>query len=63
MNYLYPIRQQTAQCNMNVNKDCCLLGYDTMFSGANLQMFHRNLLLPSSGWETVAAHVSEISAN
>jgi len=48
---------------MNVNKDCCLLGYDTMFSGANLQMFHRNLLLPSSGWETVAAHVSEISAN
>jgi hypothetical protein len=36
---------------------------DTMLPGANLRMFHRNLLLPSSGWEMVAAHVSEISAN
>jgi len=48
---------------MNFNKNYCLREYDTMLSGANLQMFLRNLLLPSSGLEMVAAHVSEISAN
>jgi hypothetical protein len=48
---------------MNVKKDYDLLGYDTMLRGANLQMFHRNLLLPSSSWEMVAACVSAISAN
>jgi len=45
---------------MNVNEDNCLLGYDTMLPGANL---HVSLLLPSSGWETVAVRVREILAN
>jgi hypothetical protein len=49
---------------MNVNnKDYCLMGCDTMLPGENLQMFHSNLLLPSSGWEMMAVHVSEISTN
>jgi len=48
---------------MNVNKDYCLRGCIIMFSGANLQMFHRNLLLPSSGLEMVAACVFEILTN
>lgn len=30
-------------------KDCCLLGYNTVYSGRSLTMFRRNELTPSSG--------------